>query len=153
MKATLAKKSENTAFQMVAPTVRKTLFIVRGHPGSGKTTLGLMIAPCATYSADDWFEMQAHMLGKKYKEVWSPAKLETAHDWCKQSTQTAMAIGASRVAVCNTFVKMEQVEPYIELAEQYGYQVSILRCENDFDNVHDVPKQTVQKMKLEMESA
>ena len=153
MKAALAKKSENTAFQMIDPTVRKTLFIIRGHPGSGKSTLGLMIAPCATYSADDWFEMQAHMHGKKYKEVWSTEKLEEAHRWCKRSAQTAMAIGASRVAVCNTFVKMEHADPYIELAEEYKYSVSILRCENNFDNVHGVPKQTVETMKQEMESA
>jgi hypothetical protein len=40
-----------------------------------------------------------------------------------------------------------KVDPYLNLAEEYGYSVFIIECQNDFDSIHDVPEEKVEAMR------
>jgi len=118
----------------------KTLYIVRGLPGSGKSSLAKKVTELA-YSADDFFT------NKKGEYNFNAKLLGKAHEWCWGKVRDAMFIGAEAVAVANTFTQAWEAEKYYQIAEEYGYSVFIIECQNDFGNVHDVPQESIDAMK------
>ena len=118
----------------------KTLYIVRGLPGSGKSSLAKKVTELV-YSADDFFT------NKKGEYNFNAKLLGKAHEWCWGKVRDAMFIGANAVAVANTFTQAWEAEKYYQIAEEYGYSVFVIECQNDFGNVHDVPKESIDAMK------
>jgi len=118
----------------------KTLYIVRGLPGSGKSSLAKKLTELV-YSADDFFT------NKKGEYNFNAKLLGKAHEWCWGKVRDAMFIGANAVAVANTFTQAWEAEKYYQIAEEYGYSVFVIECQNDFGNVHDVPKESIDAMK------
>jgi len=118
----------------------KTLYIVRGLPGSGKSSLAKKITELV-YSADDFFT------NKKGEYNFNAKLLGKAHEWCWGKVRDAMFIGANAVAVANTFTQAWEAEKYYQIAEEYGYSVFVIECQNDFGNVHDVPQESIDAMK------
>ena len=55
------------------------------------------------------------------------------------------------VIVSNTFIINKHIQPYIDLAKEFNADVSIYRCVNDFGNIHNVPRETLENMKANME--
>jgi len=147
------KKNEQEYAEAKKKQTRRTLFIVRGHPGSGKSTTGLLIAPGACYAADDWFDIEAQKLKKTYEEFWNPDLLDLAHRWCRDRVEQAMICGMPRIAVCNVFRKRMEMAIYKAMAEERGYKVAVIRMENDFENTHGVPSKKVAEIKATMEDA
>jgi hypothetical protein len=131
----------------------RTLYIVRGHPGSGKSTVGILLAPGACYAADDWFDIRAHNNKQTYAETWDADLLDEAHRWCRDRVEQAMVCMMPRIAVTNVFRKKAEMNIYRAIAEERGYRVSIVKCENDFQNVHGVPSKRVASIKATMEDA
>ena len=131
----------------------RTLYIVRGHQGSGKSSVGILLAPGACYAADDWFELEAARNNKTYAEFWDPDLLDLAHKWCRDRVEQAMMVGMGRIAVTNVFRKRSEMAIYRAIAEVRGYRISVVRCENDFQNTHGVPSKTVAMVKATMEDA
>lgn len=119
----------------------KYLFLVRGLPGAGKTTLAHLITN-NVFSADDFF----YDLDGTYN--FRPSQLRAAHESCKVRTKEAMELGISRVAVANTFTQMWEMAPYFELAEEMGYMCVVVISENHHGNesLHDVPQEAIDKM-------
>ena len=118
----------------------KTLYIVRGLPGSGKSSLAKKVTQLV-YSADDFFT------NKKGEYNFNAKLLGKAHEWCWGKVRDAMFIGAEAVAVANTFTQAWEAERYYQIAEEYGYSVFVIECQNDFGNVHDVPQESIDAMK------
>ena len=118
----------------------KTLYIVRGLPGSGKSSLAKKVAELV-YSADDFFT------NKKGEYNFNVKLLGKAHEWCWGKVRDAMYIGVQAVAVANTFTQGWEAEKYYQIAEEYGYSVFVIECQNDFGNVHDVPQKSIDAMK------
>lgn len=117
------------------------LYIIRGIPGSGKTTLGNKLAPEYNFAADDYF-----------KNInWSPKLLEEAHKDCRNNVEMAMMTGIETVAVSNTFVHQWEIEPYRKMAEKYNYDIIEIIIKSDFSSIHNVPMEKVTKMKKEFE--
>jgi len=128
----------------------KTLFILRGLPGSGKTTLAKSIG-AVHFEADMYF-----MVGKEYK--FDVTKLKQAHAWCQDQVRTSMknsdkTIGDLRIAVSNTFTQEWEMEPYVEMAKEYGFKVFTLIVENRHGGVnqHEVPEDKIELMKNRFE--
>jgi len=122
------------------------LIVVRGIPGSGKTTTAELIAkgsqyPC--YAADDYF------LDKNGVYKFDFTKLGAAHKQCFDNTEKALQLQEPVVIVHNTFVKEREITPYQKLAEKYGYKFISLIVENRHGNIsiHGVPSETIEKMK------
>lgn len=132
---------------------QRTLFLIRGAPGSGKSRVAWIIAPAACYSADDFFEAMAKDRAKTYEQVWDAQHLGRAHDVCFDRVRGAMAANCSRIAVHNTFTTVAELERYRDLARINGYVVNVIRMENDFGNIHGVPKVKVDQMRERMENA
>jgi predicted kinase len=113
------------------------LTIVRGLPGSGKSTIAKKLG-VAHFEADMFF-----MMDGKYE--WSPASMSTAHRWCQDSVRNCMTF-AMDVVVSNTFTQKWEMKHYLDLAEQFGYEVEVIRCTAQYGNTHNVPEETLQKM-------
>ena len=134
--------------------MRKTLFLIRGLPGSGKSSLGKELADTYldynpvtggykshSYEADDWF-VDEH---GEYK--FDIAKLREAHNHCKLQVSHAMAQGIEKIAVCHTFTQAWEAAIYFRLAESAGYHVFVIECQNEFGNVHGCPPEKIAEMK------
>ena len=129
----------------------KELILLRGVPGSGKSTtaklLGAGGAGYAHFEADMYF-----MVDGKYK--FNPAKIRDAHKWCQDSVERAMLLNHttgdnSIIIVSNTFTQEWEMEAYYALAKQWNYKVFSIIVENRHGGVneHDCPEETIQKMK------
>jgi predicted kinase len=123
----------------------KTLYIVRGVPGSGKSTFAKTLG--GTHFETDMFFMK----DGEYK--FDATKLKDAHEWCRSSVGGLMINEEPRLVVSNTFTQEWEMKPYYDLAEQYGYRVYSLIVENRHGNksVHSVPDETMEKMKNRFE--
>ena len=74
----------------------KELFLLRGLPGSGKSTFAKALTGVYTIEADRYF-----MDGDEYK--FDPSKLKDAHAWCQNTTRVWMTTGVKRITIANTF--------------------------------------------------
>jgi predicted kinase len=120
------------------------LYIVRGIPGSGKSTIAKKLVGDNYREADMYF-----MKDGKYE--WKREDIKKAHAWCHNEIENLMIADVSDIAVSNTFVKMWEYEPYIDLAIQYNYHYVVLECYGEFENTHNVPKEVVERMKTQFE--
>jgi predicted kinase len=124
----------------------KTLIIVRGIAGSGKSTFAELMSEDGKYSvlsADQYFE-------KNGEYIFKPEFLSEAHLWCRSKVFDEMKLGIKKIFVANTFTTDGEIEPYINLANKFGYKVfSIIVEKRTHDNpsVHNVPEETIEKMK------
>lgn len=122
----------------------KELFLLRGLPGAGKSTLAKMI--CSQHVEADMFFIQ----DGEYK--FDASKLKQAHAWCQDKTEVWMRNGYN-VVVSNTFTQEWEMEAYYKLAKKYGYQVHSLVVENRHGgiNEHGVPADKLEQMKNRFE--
>ena len=130
------------------------LFLVRGLPGSGKSTFAEHIwNNYAVCEADKFF------YDKEGNYNFDPTKLREAHAWCRQEVEIRMIDHQNNeqyypeIAVSNTFTQEWEMEDYFKLAEKYGYKVISLIVENRHggQNVHGVPEDKLQIMKNRFE--
>jgi predicted kinase len=118
----------------------KHLFLIRGLPGSGKTTFANLLY-AKVYEADDYF-----WYAGKYR--FDADKLSTAHMRCQENVARAMEDGAGRIAVSNTFSQRWELLPYEELAHKHDYVVTEITMSGPLrQNVHGVPDDKIELMR------
>ena len=118
----------------------KTLYIIRGLPGSGKSTIGEKLADNYSYAADDWFTDRNGV----YNYV--PEEIVQAHEDCQARVLGAMLSDVEHIAVCNTFTQAWEAEPYIKLCNLHGYSAVVIECQNQFGNIHGCPQEKINEM-------
>jgi hypothetical protein len=144
------------------------VIIIRGPSGSGKTTIARSIERKedeakygkghtrimgATYGprvvfheADQFFTSE---FGDEYN--FDPTKLSQAHRWCQLNVERTILIGCDAI-VSNTSMSKWELNPYLQLAEQYGCELEVWRTPGPWDaetlfarNIHGVPLATLEK--------
>lgn len=116
----------------------KTLHIIRGLPGSGKSTYAKSLG---------YFHVEADMFHQSEgKYDFNVANLKKAHNFCQDMVEEAMSHGVE-IVVSNTFTTCSEMEPYFWMAERMGYDVKVYHMQNSYGSIHNVPATTLQKMK------
>ena len=126
--------------------MEKILYIVRGLPGSGKSTFAKQLTS-NVFEADHYF----YDNDGNYNFI--PSEIKNAHKECNQFVKYAMESSIEKIAVSNTFTQEWEMEPYFELAKKYGYKVFTIIVENRHGgtNVHNVPEDKIEQMKNRFE--
>src|SRR5271157_1250098 len=104
----------------------KKLVIMRGVPGSGKSTKAKELAEARFYdgghpvicSADDYF---VDMDTKQY--TFDPKRLPAAHTYCRGKAEGAMEADSDMVIIDNTNMRRWDFSVYVKMAEQHYYKV------------------------------
>lgn len=126
--------------------MEKILYIVRGLPGAGKSTLATKLCgPLSVFSADDYF------VDDNYEYHFDANKLNEAHEYCYNWVEKAMQENVPSIAAANTFTKLDYMHGYKKLAERYGYKTIEVTVKSDFKSIHNVPDAVIAKMYKEFE--
>ena len=124
----------------------KILYLLRGLPGSSKSTLAKQLGG-THFETDNYFLDD----NKNYK--FDGSKLREAHQWCQDLVSDAMLLNHTTghndtIVVSNTFTKEWEMKPYIDMAKDWEYRVFSIIVENRHGGVnqHGVPDEKLQQM-------
>jgi predicted kinase len=120
------------------------MILVRGLPGSGKSTKAREIMDYRTHAVA-WCEAD-HYFITNGKYSYDQSRVSIAHRWCQKKAEDGMLQGHD-IIVSNTFTTYAEMIPYFILAKDYGYRVEIIKCIGEFPNIHGVPDDVIQRMK------
>ncbi len=120
------------------------LILIRGLPGSGKSTLAQKIKS----RSSDVIHIEADMyfINDQGEYIFDPSRLSSAHNWCKTCVEDYL-LGEKSVIVSNTFTTMKEMKPYLDLSSSLDIPVYVFRMIKEYGSIHDVPKETIQRMK------
>jgi predicted kinase len=122
------------------------LILLRGLPGSGKSTLSRVLAEndkWPVFSVDDYFTDPAT---GTYRFEFD--KNHLAYKNCQKRTEMAMKEKTEKIFLDNTFTMEWEMEPYFKLAASYNYRVFVVTVENRHggENTHGISKEQLTKM-------
>lgn len=133
----------------------KTLYIMRGVPGSGKSTKARELLGDSTtgiiLSTDDFFTLDTGTYEFDAK------RLGDAHQWNQQRARKAITSGMSPVIIDNTHVCKWEALPYVLMALEHAYDVQVAEPETKWwkerdlqqlsiMNTHGVDPVTIERM-------
>lgn len=147
--ASPASENELQKIHSLLDEGENVLVLMRGLPGSGKTTLAQKICGRGVVlSADQFF-----CKGGKYN--FDKSRLSEAHEWNKRRAKKFIQEGRSPIIIDNTNVEIWEMMPYVALALRAKYHVCVLEPDTPwkFDarqltqkNMHGVPRRTIDSM-------
>lgn len=125
--------------------MKQQLILIRGIPGSGKTTLaGIIIGN--NPSVFKHYEADMYFTDDNGNYMWDFSRISAAHSWCQEATHKALDDGYS-VIVSNTFTTKKEIQYYLDLAEDFQIVPTVVVANGNFKNVHSVPEETINRMK------
>ena len=120
------------------------LILVRGIPGSGKSTIAKDMLKLGY--ADSHFETDMYFVNNG-KYVFNAKKLQYAHEWCLEITRHHLLSYGETVVVSNTFTQKWEAANYIAIAKENKIKIEIVTCNHEYGSVHNVPEETLKKMR------
>ncbi len=122
------------------------LILLRGLPGSGKTTLASLLSENGKYPV---FSIDAYFTNEKtgvYNFEFD--KNHLAYKQCEDQTRNAMQNGDEKIFVDNTFTLEWELEIYFKLASEFNYRIHVVTVENRHGNknTHNVNHEQIKKM-------
>ena len=129
----------------------KIMVLMRGLPGSGKTTLANQIIKPGgvVISTDDYF------LDREGRYCFDRNKISNAHSWNQQRAFKHTRKEKTPIIVDNTNIELWEMKPYIKIALENNYHVEFLEPSTDWKfnpkilsktNLHNVPREKIEDM-------
>jgi predicted kinase len=128
------------------------LTIVRGLPGSGKSTVARQLAGDSIRNRVECNILEAdmlHIINGEY--IYKPELARYAHQFCESNAAFFLNKGGD-VVVANTFIRADNIFPYYRLAKLMGADFDIIYCDGQYENVHNVPDEVLKRMKFDLET-
>lgn len=125
--------------------MNKIVIILRGTPGSGKSTFCKTLDSPRVCSADFFFN------DKEGNYKFDGAKLHMAHKYCMTCFTTAIKYNEKLIVVDNTNIFKKHYQDYVTIAKENGYEVYQKVMTGNYTNVHGVPQEKVEQMKSNFE--
>jgi predicted kinase len=137
------------------------LIVVRGPPGAGKSTFAAYLLflnnsyiEARENAGEDmsgdphWYHYEADMWQTNADGVYDfkPERVPWTHKMCQETVWSALEAGQS-VIVSNTFTRIKEMQPYIDMAWKRDCKFTVLTVEGNHGNIHSVPPEVIQKMK------
>lgn len=119
------------------------LVLIRGLPGSGKSTLAKSMQGYMHFEADMYFTRDGEY-------IFDHSKIKDAHAWCQWWVKDNLSRGY-KVVVSNTFTQKWEMQPYLDMAEHLGVPVRIIEANGNFQNMHGVPDEAIERMRARWE--
>lgn len=121
------------------------LILVRGLPGSGKSTYAK-----SYFGGHIHLEADMYFIQSDGSYDWTPERLGKAHSWCFETAKILLNNGYD-VVVSNTFTMLKELNPYIELADCNDIQCAVFRMASEYNSIHNVPQVVIEKMRSRFE--
>eukprot|EP01117_Protostelium_nocturnum_P003710 TRINITY_DN14994_c0_g1_i1.p1 TRINITY_DN14994_c0_g1~~TRINITY_DN14994_c0_g1_i1.p1 ORF type:complete len:228 (-),score=66.79 TRINITY_DN14994_c0_g1_i1:55-738(-) len=137
---------------------QKTMYLMRGAPGSGKSTQAKELMKKegneqgVVFSTDDYF-----MQNPKGEYLFNASDLGKAHQWNQDRTEKSMVAGVSPIIIDNTNTMRWEAKQYVVNAQAHGYSIVIVEPDTEWWkskdavkmsqlNKHGVPLDAIKRM-------
>lgn len=124
------------------------LIIVRGIPGTGKSTYANKLKNKIPYS--EIFEADQYFIDRNGNYNFHPRKLHRAHKWCMWRCDQALRLGMTAI-VANTFVKKRDMKPYLSMCKKYNLDYLVIPLFQEYGSVHNVPEKSMDRMRRQFQ--
>lgn len=124
---------------------KRRMILVRGLPGSGKTTIAKNLI--------GWYmHVEADMFWVNDQGVYEfdAKRVGEAHTWCQNRVYELLAAGFD-VVVSNTFTTKREMEYYFVMARDFDCVPQVILCQGQYGSVHNVPQEAVDRMTARFE--
>ncbi|TGL60193.1 ATP-binding protein [Leptospira ognonensis] len=123
----------------------KSLILLRGLPGAGKTTLASLLVKNRMLSC---FSLDSYFTNEKGEYQFDYKRNHLAYKACQSNVEEAMQMEESIILVDQTFALLWEMQPYLDLAKKYEYQLFVCTVENRHNgkNQHGISDEQVLKM-------
>ncbi len=146
------------------------LIIGRGIPGSGKSTAvkvlqseigGIILSTDEIVSSTYRFKDGEGNWCEKNIYLWNSDMVKESHYVNKMKCHTAMSKGISPIFIDNTNITFNEIEPYVLMAKNFGYQVEYILPNSSWKdnpeecfvkNTHNVPLEVIKRMAAKFEN-
>ena len=127
------------------------MFFLRGAPGSGKSTMAERIRGCGgalIFETDNFFVDSVN----RHDYHFDASLLGIAHNWNQgEVIRACRDYPTVPVIVANTFCRLREYEPYLEIAKVFKRKVYIITLYTEHDNIHNVPAEVVERRRAKLE--
>lgn len=117
--------------------------LVRGLPGSGKSTFAAKVAAAGNF---DHFEADQLFTDQNGEYNFDPEFIGEAHAMCYNGCKAALERGEN-VIISNTFTMCWEFDNYLGLAKEFNCDLEITECTGQYGSVHGVPEEAIVAMK------
>lgn len=129
----------------MAADFAKTLILIRGLPGAGKSTLAKLLSEGGKYpvhAIDDYFTDEKGEYHFNFRDN------HLAYKNCEARTEKSMQENHAKIILDNTFTMDWEMNPYFSIASKYNYSVFVFTVENYHgeQNIHHITREQLEKM-------